>query len=335
LIGVSAIALWVTAKAAFVRHDPHSALFFFTVAVLVVGVRTSRPSVTAPVVTLFASGLVLTTLGAGSSVAGELDPGSSVRSFLTQVTYAALPGRREAATREAKEHLRATYALPDPVLARLSQGTVHVDPHETTLAWAFDLEWKPVPVFQRYLAYTARSDRGNARALESMETAPDRILRQEVLGLDGRNDLWDSPRYMLELVCRYRQTVAMPPWQVLERTSSRHCGPMRFGPEITFRAGETTSVPRASARELVVVWLELEESFADRLQTFLFKPSEPITVVAGVSEFRVATPEVAGPLLVRIPDDVGWSAQFGGGVSYDALRINQDGKATFAIVPLT
>jgi hypothetical protein len=140
---------------------------------------------------------------------------------------------------------------------------------------------------------------------------------------------------MLQLVCRYQQTVATPTWQVLERPGAPRCGTARFEPTIRFRANETVPVPRGTGREIVVVWLHFDESLVDRIRSTLFKPGSPILVMAGGSEFRIASAGVGGPLLLRIPDAVGWARQFGGGLDYDALRVNRNGRATFAVVPLT
>src|SRR5205823_9750938 len=102
-----------------------------------------------------------------------------------------------------------------------------------------------------------------------------------------------------------------------------------------FRAGETFSVPRGSSHELIVVWLHLKESFLEKVRTVVFHPSSPILVTTGHTEFRVATPQVAGLLLLRVPQAVGWAPQCGGGVVYKSLQVNRDGTATFSVVPLT
>ena len=205
---VVALALWVLAKQAFVRQDGHSVLFFFVVPALATAIWTTRPASTRPLALLVATGVLLTSVSTGNALATELDPGPSLRTFLRQVTYIALPDRRQAAVDLARAQLLAEYAgwVHEPVLAEVSEASVHVDPWETSLAWAYGLDWRPVPVFQRYQAYTAKSDGDNAKALESDSRSPDKILRQDSPGLDGRNDLWDSPRYMLNLVCLYRQS---------------------------------------------------------------------------------------------------------------------------------
>jgi hypothetical protein len=139
---------------------------------------------------------------------------------------------------------------------------------------------------------------------------------------------------MLNLVCFYRQTLVAAPWQVLEWAPSR-CGQMHYTKAISFRADETFTVPRGSDNQLVVVWLDVHRSLWERLRTFLFRPASPILVDTGTGEFRMATTQVTGPLLMSIPTTVGWDGAFGGGVDYRSLRVNRDGTARFATVPLS
>ncbi len=330
---VVALALWIMAKQAFVRHDAHSTLFFFAVPAIATALWTTRPTPTRPLAILVASGAVLTTLAIGSTLAAELDAGSPLRSFLSQVTYVARPGRRATASEEAKVRLRGIYALPPLVLASVAGRTVHVDPYETSLVWAYDLHWRPVPVFQRYQAYSARSDAANAHALETDARAPERIVRDESPGIDGRNILWDSPRYMLSLVCRYRQLAAAPPWQILGRATPR-CGRVHIDNAMRFRANEMVAVPRATGRKLVVVWLDVDEPMLERLRTVLFRPQSPIIVNADGTDYRIATSQVAGPLLLSVPPAVGWAREFGGGTEYKSFKVNRAGSATFATIQL-
>jgi hypothetical protein len=323
-----AFALWITAKEAFVRQDIHSALFMFTIPALAAVVRTRRAA-TRPLALLVAIGLVFTTLATGSTLAAELDPGPSLKSALRQLTYIAFKEQRRSATEAARAQLVAGYAIPDSVLRTVSGRKVHVDPYETSLAWAYRFHWRPAPVFQRYQAYTARSDRSNAATLASSSDGPQRIVRQESTGLDGRNLLWDSPRYMLTLVCLYRQEQVVPPWQVLSRVSPR-CGPIHYRAPASFRADTEIVVPRASRQEVVVVWLRWHQSFYDRLRAAIFRPAGPVVVNAGGIDYRIPTLQVAGPLLLRVPETVGWAPEFGGRVEYNSLRVNRDGLATFA-----
>ena len=333
LIGAYVVVLWLMFKEGFVKQDVHTSIFFFAVVLLAVGIRT-RVRALAELGTIVAAGLLLSISATSLTISNAMDPRPGAHTFRTLVHYIASPHERADVTAAARAALQADYGLPEQVREAAATGTVHVDPDDTSLAWAYDFRWRPVPIFQRYAAHSGRLDQMNADALETQKTAPDRIIRRESTGFEGRNDLWDSPRYMLNLVCFYRQTMVTPPWQLLTRERSR-CGPMRLGPPIAFKAGDQIPVPEATPHDLVVVWMDLDTPLSQRLRTAIFRPSSRILVTTPQGEYRVATTQVAGPLLMRVPSAVGWDSRFGGGAEYQRLRVNRDGTARFATIPVT
>ena len=72
--------------------------------------------------------------------------------------------------------------MPQPVLDALAGKTVAIEPWEITIAWAYELDWKPLPVFQNYQDYTQKLDRLNAATAEDAENGPQALLRQMPAG---------------------------------------------------------------------------------------------------------------------------------------------------------
>ena len=62
-------------------------------------------------------------------------------------------------------------------------------------------EWDPPPFFQSNDAYTSYLDDLNAHFLAGSR-APRYVMRENI-ALDGRDPRFESPRYMLEMICRY------------------------------------------------------------------------------------------------------------------------------------
>ena len=85
----------------------------------------------------------------------------------------ALPGHVDQRVEQAKARQRALYAIPDRFIKTIGSGTVHIDPYETSAVWAYDLAWRPAPVFQTYAAYTPALDDLNS---ESLATGPQFVL---------------------------------------------------------------------------------------------------------------------------------------------------------------
>ncbi len=145
------------------------------------------------------------------------------------------PSYRQRLVDEARASMRATYRLDPRILAALGQRPVQIDPWEIGIAWAYDLNWRPLPVAQTYSAYTPGLDELNAAALEG-PGGPASILRyrggEPGLGsgsIDGRYPGWESPAAMREMLCRYRAILTTGRYQLLERARDRCGAPRRIG----------------------------------------------------------------------------------------------------------
>ena len=139
------------------------------------------------------------------------------------------PGRREEVAEATRAAARSEYALDRRTLAALERGSVAIEPWEATAAWAYDLDWRPLPVFQSYGAYTPELDQINAEALAASD-GPDLVLRHLGLdgvpnaSIDGRYAPFDAPATTRGLLCGFRAVRTTDRYQVLERAPDR-CGP--------------------------------------------------------------------------------------------------------------
>jgi hypothetical protein len=128
-----------------------------------------------------------------------------------------------------------------PVLAAAKRDPSHIDPFDTGLVWAYDLPWRPLPVFQSYSAYTSGLDQRNADAL-SDPGGPAAVLRHDPGAVDGRNPDWESPAAMRALLCHFALRSGDAQWQTLERTAPR-CGRERPLGRTTVALGRPAPVP--------------------------------------------------------------------------------------------
>ncbi len=109
--------------------------------------------------------------------------------------------RLESEIAENRLRLLAGYEIDPETLERLEGHSVHIDPSEAAAAWAYDLDWHPLPVFQPYVAWTPELDQRNADAVASPD-GPERILRQNLNAL-GRFPAYDSPAAMIAMLCNF------------------------------------------------------------------------------------------------------------------------------------
>ncbi len=154
LLGLIVVAVAITP----LSGTPRRAFVVVVVAIVVVLLGAERAS-------LYAIG----DHGHDRTVAAVQAPVQAVDRLVTL----ALPGHVDQRVEQAKTRQRALYAIPDRFIKSIGSGTVHIDPYETSAVWAYDLAWRPAPVFQTYQAYTPTLDGLNS---ESLATGPQFVL---------------------------------------------------------------------------------------------------------------------------------------------------------------
>ena len=253
---------------------------FLLVTVFVVGVPLAA-AISLPrwpwVPWVLVAGIAVAELAAGTAIVGRgwhstvVHPVASVRHLRQAADQVVVPAARAAVLDGQRQPLITAYeglipvwehetqdpavpavTAPQPhVVAALRGARVHAEPWAVGLVWAHDLRWAPAPVFQTYSAYTPLLDELNARGLAGSSTTG--ILRQSA-AIDGKHPLWESPRYQVQLLCRFREVAADGVWQALRRVPDR-CGPAQQIGQVSAAPGVPVPVP-VVAGSLVVATVE-------------------------------------------------------------------------------
>ena len=308
-IGLALIGcLWayVSLKHGFVRHDGHDVLFFgeamFAAAALVRrGPGWALPALSGAAVVVVMGGLLL---ARDVPLSRVLDPRPALREAGTGALDLARSARRVRAMEEARAALRAGYGLSATTLAQLEGRTVHVYPDDASVAWAYpDIEWRPLPVFQAYSAYTSKLDHLNAHILSGPH-APERILA-EGGAIDGRNPDWESPSTILALMCHYRLLATQPRWAVLARVENRCGAPVSLG-VAEAGIGQTVVVPQVAHRPDMVILARvrgLDASPLYALRSALLKIPVVGITLDGNRHYRAVPGTASNGLILRAPLD--------------------------------
>ena len=187
--------------------------------------------------------------------------------------------------------------------------------------WTYGLDWKTPPVFQDYTLVTNALDRANAEALRGPDR-PERIVRHAGNRIDGHSPEGEGPEQLLAMICDYRPVVAVPGWLVLTPAPSR-CGPERPLRTVRARAGGAGPIPPApTPRDMVLARLDIPVPPLQRLRTALYKPRELPEVYYGPElHYRIPADVAKGPLLMRVPPDIGWP-EYAQGLPYRTVTVN-------------
>jgi hypothetical protein len=305
-IAIVAVFLFAEFKEAFVRHDNAHVLYFFTAALcLVPALGWGRAR--------WAAGAVATLLVALAVVVvmrdAHVDPSRGLSALPGQLAQMLDPGARASDAARVRAELGDFYGL-DPRLRRLLAGhPTDVLPYEQSAAWAYNLAWRPLPVFQDYQAYSSRLDRINAARLAGGD-GPRRILRRLETTVDGRFSSFDPPAQYIGLLCNFRQLVSTRKWQVLAKVPDRCGAQRRVGGTHSVGWGQPVRVPAAPAGTALVAYVEgVGIKGFERLRAFLLRPHNRYVVMDG-RRYRIAPAVARDGLLVWTPPGTDYGRRF-------------------------
>ncbi|MFI7606786.1 hypothetical protein ACIBTV_16820 [Micromonospora sp. NPDC049366] len=325
VVAVAAVSVEFGFKHGFTRHDPaHEISFFLVAGFLLVGLVAWHRRAA---IVLAAAAVALVMV---PSSLPNYDPFLARNQWRTGVELLVNNDYRLTAVEASKARARDTYGVPESVLGELRNRPVHVDPTELTLPWAYSLDWRPVPVFQSFSAYTPYLDELNAKAL--VEAPADQVvLHESTTGIDNRNIRWDTPRYLLALACNYRVGARADRWSVLHHGPDRCSAPQTLRTEHV-QAGTPVAVPQVGDNEILVARYSPDpSSLAASVAHLVLKDWSPIQVGTDDGTFRLPEALAGGPLLVSFPAAVAWQKPFDA-FRYGQLTFNRAGTIEFQVV---
>jgi len=333
LLLMTAVVVFTAAKGGFVSHDIfHMAAFYAIVA----GVLVAFPLPTGTGVRIAALAATVGAIGAGLTTEFPgyplTNPLENARNGVETVATMLDGGRLEDRIAANRASEVSSYELDQGSRELLDDHTVAVDPSEVAVAWANDLDWLPLPVFQPYMAWTEDLDRRNAETMAS-DDGPQRILRQNLNAL-GRYPAFESPAAMIAMLCNFEALRTTEEWQVLGRVENR-CGEPRHIGTAEGTYGEPFEVPRAPADGVVFAEVHgIQVAGLERLRTMLLR-SRGRQVKFGDDDrlytFIAAT--AADGLLLRAPPGIDFPAPFELAPNEDEVTFLYEGGA--AGKPLT
>jgi len=206
---------------------------------------------------------------------------------------------------EARRAAQQAYGLSPKMVEALRDSSIQVDPFETTLVWAYELPWKPVPIFQTYQIYANDLDEFTTEAL-SRRGAGDAVLINSdyVENIDGRLSLWTSPRYQLSLTCSWSLEYRDGSWEKWVKADDK-CGSPELITSKSVVSNERVLIPLGSADSLVVAKFESSSSsdLISRAVDLLYKPLHEFKVQLGDRLIREPRAFRGAPLIVSCPPD--------------------------------
>lgn len=315
LLAMSGVFIFATAKHGFIRHDAGHAPPFFgimllaTMACAVVWTRSQRkPVIVANIaVTILIAGVFLRIIPGYPENSGFEPAGRAVE----QLRLMATGSNRGLFMDKARENLRNQYALDEKILGMVGDRTVHIEPWEASVAWAYpQLAWDPLPLFQGFTATAPRLDEMNGEVLRSSR-GPELILRQTPRSVDYRYPFFEPPRTNVEILCRYAEVSNNGVWQLLEKTADR-CGAPQLLGRVAAEAGSAVKVPQiAQDNALLLVKVKPSgESLLNLVRTQLYRSTATYIDLGANGVHRLVLDTANGGLLLKVPPAWGYTPPF-------------------------
>jgi hypothetical protein len=317
-VALMALAAFTVFKEGVVRTDAgHLSLFFSTACVLWISIPWGRARwrwLVAGAATIAAIGWPVRPEGQTNNT----DVLANVENAVDQARNLLSSSRRDELIDAGRASMFSIYKLEPEILAALRGHTVAIEPWEIGAAWAYRLDWEPLPVFQNYSAYTSRLDEINSEALAARD-GPERILRENVgvvypefptRTIDSRFPGWDPPEQARTALCRFRVIAATQRWQALARAPDR-CGPSRPLRTVEASPGEEVRVPAPGRSEVVWVRIEgVEVDGLERLTAFLAHAKTRHAILDGDRSYRLIPGTATDGLMLRGSNGIGGKGAF-------------------------
>jgi hypothetical protein len=320
-LALVALFCFATFKQGFVRQGIGNTPEFFVLlagAGIVVASRLPRLPFRAAALGLVVplAGLSLAVLPS-PSIWESLKPEHHVEYLRQDLDALLRPGERTRLIADARRALRSSYRIDPAILGALRGHSVHIDPWEIGLAWAYRLDWHPLPAIQSYTAYTSQLDGLNAAAM-SGPGAPEMILRHRgtlagtgEASIDDRFPGWESPAAMRAMLCHYRPLETTQRWQLLERSGDR-CGAQWPIGVVRSMTDERIPVPSPPGpRDLVFARVDgVDVEGWERVRTLLYRARERTATLGAHGTWRLVPATAEDGLVLRAPRRVDYPAPF-------------------------
>ena len=280
----------------------------------------------APLAAIAVMGLLYFPLSHGGlswgGVKTVFDPFQRAKSASLQLRDLLIPSERNAARSQGRAELIDQFQLDPGTLALLEDRAVAIHPWEFSIAWAYELDFTPLPVVGTYITYTQELDARNAAALMA-ESGPERLLRHRNgiaygdpallgpsrLGLESRYAPWEGGQTTVAMLCNFRALRTTERVQVLGKTSDR-CGQRRLIESRSVNLDEPIPVPRARGDRIIYADVSrLAPSGVELIRTALWRSAFRYVTFDDGFAYRIY-PDVDTDLVVNVPNRVDFPAPF-------------------------
>jgi hypothetical protein len=269
--------LFVAFKHGFIRHDGHQLIFFqiclllfLFLSILVYSYGSDKKLKYLNFVNILFIFFVLLSI---YSFVPELLKDNIMIKQQDYVLSEQMIGNPELLEEQVKYHeaiIRDNYRLDEVTIKYLENKTVDIFPWDISMAWAYNLEWTPRPIFQSYSAYTQYLDEKNSLHFVGNE-APDIILYTSN-SIDGRYPIFDEPGTFRNILFNYRYQNSSGNWIILNHSKDTNLSnQVEYLGTTEIKVGEIAEIPNYDG--YIFGYLTFDYNLFGKIMKILYKPS--------------------------------------------------------------
>ncbi|MBN2588961.1 MAG: hypothetical protein JXA96_03790 [Sedimentisphaerales bacterium] len=204
--------------------------------------------------------------------------------YSTVSTINSSPQERDKILDDNKDNMKRFYDLSERTLDYINNKTMDILPWEVSLAYAYNLNWAPRPVFQSYTAYTQKLDIMNAEYYEK-NISPD-ILLYGLETIDGRYNLFDTPGTFRTILTYYEPVLIDKGYLLLQKSDMPNLASSEQVSSIDAKIGESIPIPKID-EGFIFANIYLDYNPAGKILNILYKaPYAMIKIKSGEKEYN-------------------------------------------------
>jgi hypothetical protein len=175
---------------------------------------------------------------------------------------------------DGKSEMRKAGLLREVILQYVGNKSVDLMPWEISLAYAYNLNWSPRPVFQCYGVWTDKLDMLNSKFFES-NNAPE-VLLYAIGGIDGKYPLFDAPATFITILRNYEPVLISGMHLVLQKSSTRNLPPPKTISVLESQLDKPIPVPQTNGYLFAKIYMDY--NLLGKIAKLFYKP--PIVNIA-------------------------------------------------------
>ena len=272
-LAMNAGLIFFSFKHGFIRHQTHAYVFFSNMLILlpVLNIIQKRDSFLRTTRLYPVFGAFLMVILFQNPFLPMFRPMEKISQAKESLSLALHPEKCEKAIADTKKLLQNQMVIDNDSLQSIQSKTIDIIPWDTSLVFAYDLNWLPRPVFHSYAAASKKLDGVNANHFKRAD-APEIVL-YAFKTIDDRYPVFDEPATFRTLLSHYVLLSISNDFAILKRKERIPDEKLVFLSKGSYTTGERILVPSYNAGYLFGK-IHVAYNVLGKIIQFLYKPSK-------------------------------------------------------------